>query len=166
MTMKLLKAAEKGDIAALEQRLKDGDDIGYTQKSTGFNALIVALNCGNDDAAFWLVEQGSPLDQVSLKTGMTATAWAAFNGRTQMLQVLKLAGAELDKTGDPDGRTPYLLAIDHGRWEAVRWFWTSGANLGRQDASGRNAYALLQQSQREVPEDVLARTAAHTSSSA
>ena len=74
-------------------------------KSTGLNALITALNCGNDAAAEWLVEQGSPLDQVSLATGMTASAWAAFNGRTEMLQVLQQAGADLDKTGDEKGRT-------------------------------------------------------------
>ena len=91
--MKLLKAAEKGDITALELRLKDGDDIAYVQKSTGLNALITALNCGNDAVAQWLVEHGSPLDQVSLETGMTATAWAAFNGRTEMLQVLRQACA-------------------------------------------------------------------------
>ena len=31
MSMKLLKAAEQGDIAALELRLKVGDDIAYVQ---------------------------------------------------------------------------------------------------------------------------------------
>ena len=30
--MKLLKAAERGDIAALELHLKNGDDIAYVQK--------------------------------------------------------------------------------------------------------------------------------------
>jgi len=161
MSMKLLKAAEQGDIAALELRLKDGDDIAYVQKSTGLNALITALNCGNDAAAQWLVEQGSPLDQVSLTTGMTATAWAAFNGRTEMLQALRQAGADLDKTGDDKGRTPYLIAVDHGAWEAVRWFWSTGVDLRRRDAQGRNAHDLLVQSGRDVPGDLLERTAAH-----
>lgn len=161
MTMKLLKAAEKGDIAAMQQRLAAGDEIAYVQKSTGLNALITALNCGNDEAACWLVEQGSPLDQVSQNTGYTATAWAAFNGRTEVLDVLRQAGADLDLTGDARGRTPYLLAVDYGSWEAVRWFWASTANLQRKDTQGRNAHDLLLQGGRDVPADVLERTATY-----
>ena len=161
MTMKLLKAAEKGDIAAMEQRLLAGDDLAYVQKSTGLNALITALNCGNDEAARWLVEQGSPLDQVSLSTGLTATAWAAFHGRLEMLELLRQAGADLDKTADPEGRTPYLMAVSYGQWEAVRWFWSSKVNLLHRDIKGRSAHDLLALSERDVPQDLLERTAAH-----
>ena len=107
------------------------------------------------------MEQGSPLDQVSLTTGMTATAWAAFNGRTEMLQVLLQAGSDLDRTGDDKGRTPYLMAVDHGAWEAVRWFWSAGVDLRRRDAQGRNAFDLLVHSGRDVPGDVLERVAGH-----
>lgn len=111
--MKLFKAAEKGDIAAMELGLLAGDDIAYVQKSTGMNALITAVNCGNDAAARWLVEQGCPLDQVSKTTGWTAVAWAAFNGWPEMLDLFSDAGADLDRTEDERRRTPYLTAVDH-----------------------------------------------------
>lgn len=78
-----------------------------------------------------------------------------------MLQVLRQAGADLDKTGDDKGHTPYLLAVDHGAWEAVRWFWSAGIDLRRRDAQGRNAHDLLVHSSRDVPGDVLERVAGH-----
>lgn len=133
--MKLLKAAEQGDIAALELRLKDGDDIAYVQKSTGLNALITALNCGNDAAARWLVEQRQPAGSGELTTGMSATAWAAFNGRTEMLQVLRQAGPTWTRPGMTKvarrifGRGPWrvggcaLVLVGRRRSPAKRYPW-------------------------------------------
>jgi hypothetical protein len=78
-----------------------------------------------------------------------------------MLQVLRQAGADLDKTGDDKGRTPYLLAVDHGAWAAVRWFWSAGVDLQRRDTHGCNAHDLLVHGGRDVPGDVLERVAGH-----
>lgn len=160
MTMKLLKAAENGDIAALEKRLLAGDDIGFVQKGTGLNALTTALHCGNLDAAQWLIENSSPLDELCKVMGWTAAGWAASNGQEQGLQMLKEAGADLDKTQDAKGRTPYLIAVDFGKWDAVRWFWSADVDFLRRDARGMTAHDLLLSSQREVPPDLLERAAA------
>ena len=158
MTMKLIKAAESGDIAALEKRLTAGDDIGFVQKGTGFTALTVALHCSHFDAGQWLIDSGSPLDAICNVMGWTPAGWAASNGQEQALQMLKDAGADLDKTQDAQGRTPYLIAVDFGKWDAVRWFWTAGVDLQRRDARGMTAHDLLVSSQRQVPPDLLART--------
>ena len=160
MTMKLLKAAEAGDIAAMEKRLAAGDDIRFAQKGMGLNALTTALHCGNFAAGQWLIDNSSPLDDLCQVMGWTSAGWAASNGQEQALQMLKAAGADLDKTADAQGRTPYLIAVDFGKWDAVRWFWTAGVDLQRRDARGMTAHELLVSSQREVPPDLLAHTAA------
>ena len=160
MTQKLLKAAEAGDVAALKKRLAAGDDIRFVQKGMGFNALIMAVYGGHQEAAQCLIEYSSPLDEVCQVSGWTCAGWAASNGQVQLLQMLKDAGADLDKTQDDKGRTPYLIAVDFGKWDAVRWFWTENVDLQRRTSQGMTAHDLLVSSRREVPPDLLQRTAA------
>lgn len=144
----------------MEKRLAAGDDIRYAKKDVGLNALTTAAHCWHFEAAKWLLEQGSPVDEVCMVMGWTAAGWAASNGQEQVLQMLKEAGADLEKTQDAKGRTPYLIAIDFGKWDAVRWFWTSGAKVQVRDSAGLSAHDLLLSRGRVVPPDVLERTAA------
>lgn len=160
MTLKLLKAAEAGDIAAMEKRLAAGDDIRFVRKGLGQSALMLAIDRGNVEAAQWLIEHGSPLDDACDVMGWTSAGWAAVNGPAQTLQMLRNAGADLEKTQDAQGRTPYLLAVDYGQWDLVRWFWTAGVDLQGRDGRGMTAHDLLVGSRRDVPADLLERTAA------
>jgi hypothetical protein len=90
---------------------------------------------------------------------MTATAWAAFNGRTEMLRC--------GKRGPTSTRPGMTKAAPRICWpwtmarEAVRWFWSAGVDLQRRDAQGRNAHDLLVHGGRDVPGDVLERVAGH-----
>ena len=163
MSMKLIKAAEEGNIAAIKKRLAAGDDIRFVQKGTNFNALIMAVYAEQVDAVGCLLDHSSPLDDIST-TGWTALGWAASHGDLPVLQMLKDAGADLEKHQDKTGRTPYLVALDYGKWDAVRWFWTAGVDLQCRDSLGMNAHDILVGTTRDVPADVMERAAKEAAS--
>ena len=159
MSMKLIKAAEEGNVAVIKKRLAAGDDIRFAQKGTGFNALIMAVYAGQMEAVRCLIDESSPLDDLSNVLGWTALGWAASHGHVQALQMLKDAGADLEKNADERNRTPYLVAIDFGKWDAARWFWTAGADLQVKDGRGMSAHDLLTSTTRPVPADVMQHAA-------
>ena len=84
--------------------LDEEDDYGWTP-------LAWAANCGWHCTVRILVELGADLDKIS--RGLTPLGHAAADGDGDMVQILLVAGAQANLTGD-ERLTPWQLATGHG----------------------------------------------------
>ena len=71
-------------------------------------------------------DQKRPLIDRATADGMTALAWAAHNGRLEVMECLLDRGAEVNCV-TPTGNTALIGAASNGKWAAVRLLLERGA---------------------------------------
>jgi ankyrin repeat protein len=123
-------AASNGDIAELERLLAAGADINgqqdlavdggkYWQQLTPLMVAACSQSGATVDTVRWLVEHGANPD-ITSAAGVTATWYAAGNGRWPVNRAMAETSASENHGADPAARLQFLLnqgnglaAIDH-----------------------------------------------------
>ena len=110
-------AAEKGDIAAVRQLIREKADVNAPQPD-GATALQWAAY--RDDAALAdaLIAAGADAKKAS-REGATPMYLASIRGSAPMIERLLKAGANPNETG-PQGETPLMLASRAGNLDAIK----------------------------------------------
>ena len=88
MSEKLIDAAKRGDIAAIESELTAGADINFNNDNT---ALYYAAEKGHTETVELLLHRGAAIEATT-QLGNTALICAAWNGHTETVALLKAAG--------------------------------------------------------------------------
>lgn len=133
---RLIQAAQKGAVDAVEAMLDSGADPGMRSSRGGRTALHEAASFGNADVARLLIARGtdpSPRDD----DGLTPLHCAALDlvGRAGAARLLVDAGVDLDAV-DRNGATALHMMATFGHDEAIRTMLAAGADPTIRDAEG------------------------------
>jgi hypothetical protein len=150
MSHLLLKAAEKGDIKKIEERLAAGDNIEYRDKGTGRTALLCAVVEGHKEAVLYLLDKGADMNAYCKAVGHNSLEWAAAQDDHELVKLLIEKGADPNFRSDNAflGRLPLMIAAQKGNLEIVKTLLAAGADPGAQDARGESALHLARSKNR------------------
>ena len=123
--MKLLSAAEKGDLTAVRDCL---DEAKYKDLVADINAkgldeftpLHFAVSEGHGETVKLLLEMGAKIDSTS-SSGRTPLHVACNRGNRQILELLVNSGANVNAQ-DHDGNTPSHILSEGGWQDAFEWY--------------------------------------------
>lgn len=104
-----LRAAENGDMRALELFIKQGVDLG-TVDANGWTALHLAASAKRQESVSFLLDAGMDISTPGLD-GVTALMLAAREGHYTMVRYLLKQGAK-PELRDGKNRSALILAID------------------------------------------------------
>ena len=121
----LLEAGAKADAGA-------GSDVATP-------LVYMVEKRGSDDCLCTLLEWGADPNRKAGNTGMTALAWACYNGDLSKVKILLAAEAVVD-LGEQGGLTPLAWAVENRHEEIVRYLVDNGADV---DAANRPCQAPL-----------------------
>ncbi|HYM03392.1 MAG TPA: ankyrin repeat domain-containing protein [Stellaceae bacterium] len=131
-------AAASDDTKEVERLLHEGRGAGPNDADEkGVTALSYAAMHGNVAMAKLLIDQGAWVD-VRDHLGNTALHFAAQRGSVDVMTLLIDAKAPIDVT-NKQGVTPLMMAASGGQPTAVRLLLSHGADVTRQDFTGRDA---------------------------
>eukprot|EP01088_Endostelium_zonatum_P017475 TRINITY_DN5176_c0_g1_i1.p1 TRINITY_DN5176_c0_g1~~TRINITY_DN5176_c0_g1_i1.p1 ORF type:complete len:407 (-),score=136.73 TRINITY_DN5176_c0_g1_i1:59-1279(-) len=103
--------------------------------SAGITPLLIAAAHNNAHSAHWLIRKGAKIEHISMQHLWTAVHFAAERGNIDVLDVLLLEGAEIDRV-DNKGRTPLWYATKNERKRAVRVLLKMQASPTQKDNDG------------------------------
>ena len=134
---KLLEACIEGDLATVEERVSEGDDVNDNQG--GPIPLNEAAFYGHDRIVRYLLEHGADLDKRGLYSG-SALHWACRNGHFDVVKTLLSKGADIEAE-DEDGWTPLIRAAMNGHSSVVKTLILTGSSslVHHKDRGGRTA---------------------------
>lgn len=131
----LFRAARDGDVAGIRRLVavvpRDAVD------AFGRNALMIAIEFGQEPAARELVGLGVPADTAD-RNGYTPLLLAVRGSLPSTSALLLHQGAPADAAG-PLGVTPLMLAARAGNAEIVEQLLAAGASVEKRDAQGLRA---------------------------
>ena len=152
----LLKAAEKGDSAAVASLLQAGANIN-TVDGDRRTPLIRAAKEGNTQTARMLVEAGADLNLAD-RDRRTPLYRAAEEGHGGIVRLLAEAGADPART-DREGRTALFRALDKKRFDTAALLLRVNSDLGGigpwVDSSNRDGETALIRAAREGAVEVV-----------
>jgi ankyrin repeat protein len=135
----LLQAVMKGDLAAVQDALRDGEDVNGIDRD-GRTALFQAIVDGRFAIAKALIQQGANVNarDRSLETPLH---FAAREQQVELGQLLLDNGAEINAT-DSNGNTPLSRAVfsSQGRGEMIKLLLSHSA-----DKNLKNNYGVSPQ---------------------
>ena len=116
-------SAKKGDIESIKQHIAYGTDLNSKGSSRDETALIIASCQGHYEIVDLLVNNDVDLD-VQNDEGVTAQFCAVFFGRTEIVQLLKDAGADPNIIMNQDLTAMDLVSVewDSDRESAVKFY--------------------------------------------
>lgn len=136
---RLIDAAKRGDLTAVEALLKQGIDVNARQ-GDGATALHWAAHQDDRETVERLVRAGANVQAVN-DLGVTPLLLACTNGSTAIVEALLAAGANPNATAE--GReTPLMIASWTGNADVVRRLIAAGADVNAKEAS-RQQTALM-----------------------
>ncbi len=105
-------------------------DAQATQSAASGLALVVAAQNSNISEVKTLLATGVELNTIDVNSSLpySALMWAAYNGDTEIAQLLIVAGADLD-LADEYQRTALIHAVQHGHEAIVQLLVDADANL-------------------------------------
>ena len=109
-------SAKKGDIESIKQHIAYGTDLNSKGSSRDETALIIASCQGHYEIVDLLVNNDVDLD-VQNDEGVTAQFCAVFFGRTEIVQLLKDAGADPNIIMNQDLTAMDLVSVE---WDSDR----------------------------------------------
>lgn len=131
---KFLKAALRGDIAAMEQLLAQGADIN-TRNDQGETALRIAAVNNDVPVARFLLDKGADPNMADIY-GRSPLSRAAGEGYNALLKMLLAAPDIQVDAQKKDGDTALRLAVIHNQLESARLLLAAGANPDIQNGEG------------------------------
>ena len=132
--LRLIWAAERGDLDSLDRILAGGINVNATG-TFGRTALIEAT-----DAVARLLEHGADPDLADV-SGDTALIHGARRDRSEIVDLLLAAGADPSRAGQ-NGNTALIVAAQKGHSHIADSLIDSGANLNAENAEGYTALAI------------------------
>ncbi|MCK4319668.1 ankyrin repeat domain-containing protein [Candidatus Micrarchaeota archaeon] len=142
LNVELLKAAEKGDMEAVELLIKKGANVN-TKINFGRTPLIGAAGEGHTETVKLLIQKGA---EVTAKNnyGETALIGAAHNGHTETAELLIQKGADIDAKNN-SGLTALMHATGKGHTETVELLIREEADVNARNNDGGTAltYAVI-----------------------
>jgi ankyrin repeat protein len=136
---KLVKAAEKGELAEVQRLLDKGVAVDSTNSADpAYTALMHASAGGHVQVVDLLLRRGANVN-VESKYGLTPLMRAAQRGHRDTVELLLERGAQIN-AASLDGDTALILAARAGRGDMVRLLRGKGAEI---DAVSHGNTALL-----------------------
>ena len=123
-TTAMILAADQGNVAAIDEILRDGLDV-EARDDTGTTPLMAAARSGRIDAVRKLLAAGARIDACNPVTG-TALMAATHSGYHDVMRELITRGANVD-AASPTGQTALWWARIGGDEGAVRILIAAGA---------------------------------------
>jgi len=116
-------SAKKGDIESIKQHIAYGTDLNAKGSSREETALIIASCQGHYEIVDLLVNNDVDLD-IQNDEGVTAQFCAVFFGQTEIVQLLKDAGADPNIIMNQDLTAMDLVSVewDSDRESAVKFY--------------------------------------------
>ena len=116
-------SAKKGDIESIKQHIAYGTDLNSKGSNRDETALIIASCQGHIDIVHLLVNNDVDLD-IQNDEGVTAQFCAVFFGQTEIVQLLKDAGADPNIIMNQDLTAMDLVSVewDSDRESAVKFY--------------------------------------------
>ena len=116
-------SAKKGDIESIKQHIAYGTDLNSKGSNRDETALIIASCQGHFDIVHLLVNNDVDLD-IQNDEGVTAQFCAVFFGQTEVVQLLKDAGANPNIIMNQDLTAMDLVSVewDSDRESAVKFY--------------------------------------------
>ena len=116
-------SAKKGDIESIKQHIAYGTDLNSKGSSRDETALIIASCQGHFDIVDLLVNNDVDLD-IQNDEGVTAQFCVVFFGQTEIVQLLKDAGADPNIIMNQDLTAMDLVSVewDSDRESAVKFY--------------------------------------------
>ena len=109
----LTLATLNNHITCVESLITAGADVNI-KDLLGQTALIYAVNKGHFECVTELLKGGAD--------GNSSLHWVVDNGKTALLDLLVLAGADVNSL-DKDGVMPLMKAVNNGHIETVQRFY-------------------------------------------
>ena len=116
-------SAKKGDIESIKQHIAYGTDLNSKGSSRNETALIIASCQGHFEIVELLINNDVSLD-IQNDEGVTAQFCAVFFGQTEIVQLLKDAGADPNIIMNQDLTAMDLVSVewDSDRESAVKFY--------------------------------------------
>ena len=139
-SLSLFTAAEFGDLATLQWRLKEGRSSIKKVGPFGMTAFLCAARSGHLPKVQWLLKDGGASIKERDCDGRTAFLWAAFRGHLPLMQWLLHEGGASIKEADTEGATALLWASRGDHLPVVQWLLKQGScSVKEVDKHGRTA---------------------------
>ncbi|GBG27745.1 Ankyrin repeat and KH domain-containing protein 1 [Hondaea fermentalgiana] len=143
----LMIAARAGELSIVETLLDRGASP-MDSDARGFDALMYAVRDGHALVAHLLLRaikyavsrSGETGYSFFNKHGLTHMLYAATNGRTNCVDILRRNGSRVDLP-DATGFTPLMAACQNGHLETAKRLLDYGAKINRRDRVGMTALA-------------------------
>jgi ankyrin repeat protein len=147
----LQEAAGKGDVAVVDQRLREGADVNAIDES-GKTALHKAAEGGHKDVVGLLLQHGGDA-RLKSHGGCDAFMAACDSGNLELVQLLFGAGVDIDAKCDTGGKvangastggstTALMVAASRGNPSVVSFLLSKGADVNARNALGLSAWML------------------------
>ena len=116
-------SAKKGDVESIKQHIAFGTDLNSKGSSRDETALIIASCQGHYEIVGLLINNDVDLD-IQNNEGVTAQFCAVFFGQTEIVQLLKDAGADPNIIMNQDLTAMDLVSVewDSDRESAVKFY--------------------------------------------
>jgi ankyrin repeat protein len=141
LNSRLIDAAEKSDLATVNEMLAAGASLG-ARNDLGFMPLIIASKNGSLEMVKFLIEKGADVNAGGAN-GTTPLYAAAANKRTAVAEYLISAGASPEAMGPADEQkrrfTPLMCAAILGNLETVEALLANGAKIDQPGNNGDTA---------------------------
>ena len=88
-------AAYIGDFEIVELLIQEGADVNAVTKSGGYTALILAADNANTEMVKLLIDAEADVNAKDNngRTALLAATWAVYQGHTEIMELLREAGA-------------------------------------------------------------------------
>ena len=115
-------AASAGHIDVLAALMEFGVDMSTLSQSAGVGALHVACQAGRLDVVRWLVTIANVSVNGSApgREGLEPVHLAAFAGHLEVVQVLEVLGADLERR-DLNGANVWQIVTKRGHRRLIKW---------------------------------------------
>jgi ankyrin repeat protein len=130
------KAADKGDIAKIQELIDNGEDINRKSHPAKNTPLIVAVANGRVECCKYLLDHGANPSQAGLfgAESRTPLQLAAINGNLDIIKLLLSYGIGPDE--DAGSYTAFHYACKNGHLEAAEALLAAGADINTMDSRG------------------------------
>lgn len=124
----LMHAAASGDAAPVKLLLDARAEVNARASQSGITALRVAVAAGATACARSLLEAGAKRDDIDA-SGARLLFTAASTGSVEMMELLLVAGEDVNHRRSIGGFTALDAALENQRWSAAERLMDAGARL-------------------------------------